>query len=162
MGQHHQCLAAGHARQPGRLQGLWRIAAQHAAGDQAVRQWLQHNPAPEFFHHHHALHRPQAHAVVLGRNVEAAEAEFCQFGVGGTRKAAGARGLAATVKAVALVDPFAHGVTQLVLVFREIKVHGVCPVGSVAAAGRVSPAPPARRCCVVLRCCRRRWWSCAC
>src|SRR5450830_1223746 len=77
--QHHQRFAAGYFWQPGGFGGLWCVAAEHAACDQALVEWLQHDATPELFHHHHALDRAHAHAVILLRDVQAAQAQLGYF-----------------------------------------------------------------------------------
>ena len=77
---------------------------------------FEHNAAAQFFHHDHAFNGPHAHAALIFADIQAAQAQLCQLGVGGAVKAARVRNFAAAVKGVGLVDPFANSVAQLFLI----------------------------------------------
>jgi len=105
------------------LQRVGRIAAEDAAGDQGLRDRLQHDAAAQFLHHHHAFDRAHAHAAMLLGDVQAGQAELGQLFVGAAVETAGLHDGAAPLEVVALVHPAAHGVTQLLLLVGKIEVH---------------------------------------
>ena len=157
VGQHDECLAAADAGQPGSFGGGVGVVGNHRTGNERLVERLEHDAAAQLFHHHHAFGRAHAQAAIVFGHIEAAQAELGQFIPGSAVKAACFFGGAATVEAVALVHPFAHGVAQLFLVVRKIEIHGlVLEMGCAISRARI-----AKRCCVALRCCRRKSWFCA-
>jgi hypothetical protein len=121
--QHHQRFARRDLRQPGGLHIGATVGADHAAGDQGLRQRLEHDAAAQLFHHHHALDRAHAQAAVVFADVQARQAQLGQFVVGVAVKAARRDDGAAALEVVALVHPLAHRVAQLFLVVGKIEIH---------------------------------------
>jgi hypothetical protein len=96
---------------------------EHGAGDEGLRQGLEHDAAAQLFHHHHGVDGALAQAAVLFGHCEGGQAQLGQLAVGGAVEAAGGDDGAAALEVVALVHPLAHGVAQLLLVVGKIEIH---------------------------------------
>ncbi|MPM55002.1 hypothetical protein SDC9_101787 [bioreactor metagenome] len=127
LGQHHQGLAAGDARQPCLLDGVRCELAEHGADGQRLRERLQHDAAPEFFHHDHGVHRTQAHAAVVFGDGEGGQAQFGKLAIGRAIKTTRIHDGRAALEGVGLVHPAGDGVAQRLLVFCEIEIHVSSP-----------------------------------
>ena len=84
-------------------------------GQPERRQRLEHHAAAQLLEHHHGFDRPQTQAAVLRIDAQAAQAELGQLAIGCGVIATGGNDGASPFKAIALVDPFAHCVAQLLL-----------------------------------------------
>ena len=122
VGQHHQGFAAGNAGQPGFGFGT-AVTRHHGTGNQSLGQGFEHHAPAQFFHDHHGLDRPHAHAAVAFGHEQGGQAEFGQFVVHITGKTTGFDNALAALEGVAFFHPLAGGVAQLLLVFAEVKIH---------------------------------------
>ena len=128
MGQHHQGFTTGNVGQPGSFKLSIGVGRQHGTGDQGLRQRLQHNAAPQLFHHHHAFNGAHAQPAVFFGNVKPAQTQLGQLGISPLVKATRVGNGTAAVKAVSLLHPLGHGITQLLLFVGHVKVHNYTSV----------------------------------
>ena len=88
-----------------------------------MHQGLQHDAAPQLFHHDHHFDRPHPHAAVFVPEKKGRKPERRKLGVDLLGEAIRPLDLPPPLEAVAAPYPVADGFAQLILFGREIKVH---------------------------------------